>query len=645
MSHAALETQGTEEGIVPGGSGSGRKRRSRRKSSSQRTAVEETTNPNDNMAATHIDKLDSLCNFLDTLVVEHKGKSTSGSNFTATVPNALLPSAKSVAPAKEITNKASNAPNKKQNTPKGSPNKTVSEPKINGVENGKGNSTKNVTDVNSPKKTTDGIEGKTGNQEEGDRAAIEAERKARKEAKKAKKTGDKSKAGVEDENKQENKENLNQASQPSDSNKENEGKSKADLKRERREKQEAQRAAKLAEKAKADAKKKETETPKSQNAEDKSRQKSPDKTLVKKKSTVTKKDDGRRIPLLAHLTPYSPEPPKHPINSESIHPAIRSLGLKMKTGELDGSTARVLGTLSAIKRLISDYRTPEACDLSRDLAQQLVPNIKFLQACRPLAIAMDNSIRFVKHAINSIAAGQPEAQAKEHLRESIDAYINDNIVLAATTIAQHAAKLLQPGEVIATFGYSAMVLDVVDAVIGSGGCLGGIVVVDAPQPASGLAMVKHLAKRGVRTHYRLITDVTHIMDKVTKVMVEADAVMMNGAIQAVCGTAALALTARTHDKPFIVLSQTYKFCNNDLTDSLVVNEMGDSDNVVGCPSRQYCGILSSWRESHNLNVVSLVYDVTPESLVTALVTEQSVLPTSAVPVIIRRNYADILGQD
>lgn len=64
-----------------------------------------------------------------------------------------------------------------------------------------------------------------------------------------------------------------------------------------------------------------------------------------------------------------------------------------------------------------------------------------------------------------------------------------------------------------------------------------------------------------------------------------------------------------------------------------------------CPSREYSGHLADWRETQNLNVVSLVYDVTPASLVTVLVTEQSVLPTSAVPVIIRRNYADILGQD
>lgn len=61
----------------------------------------------------------------------------------------------------------------------------------------------------------------------------------------------------------------------------------------------------------------------------------------------------------------------------------------------------------------------------------------------------------------------------------------------------------------------------------------------------------------------------------TKVVVEAEAVMMNGSVQALCGTASLALAAATHHKPFIVLCQTYKFCNIDLTDSLVVNELGE----------------------------------------------------------------------
>lgn len=58
-------------------------------------------------------------------------------------------------------------------------------------------------------------------------------------------------------------------------------------------------------------------------------------------------------------------------------------------------------------------------------------------------------------------------------------------------------------------------------------------------------------------------------------IVEAEAVMMNGAVQGMCGTAGLALAAATHDTPFIVLCHTYKFCNNDLTDSLVFNELGE----------------------------------------------------------------------
>lgn len=65
-------------------------------------------------------------------------------------------------------------------------------------------------------------------------------------------------------------------------------------------------------------------------------------------------------------------------------------------GVLEGATARVISVLSALKRFISDYRTPEACDLSRDMADKLKPNVDFLAACRPHAIAMDNAIRCVR---------------------------------------------------------------------------------------------------------------------------------------------------------------------------------------------------------------------------------------------------------
>ncbi|KAG0715882.1 Translation initiation factor eIF-2B subunit delta [Chionoecetes opilio] len=425
------------------------------------------------------------------------------------------------------------------------------------------------------------------------------------------------------------------------------GKSKAGQRKERREKQEAQRLAKLALKA-------QTEEPK-QKAKDKQvvagKGKAASKAVTggegarkgRVRRASSKVSRERKVPLLGHLTPYSPSPPPHEVNSDSVHPAVLSLGLKMKYGVVEGSTARVVSMLAAFKRFISDYRTPDSCDLSRDMADKLKPNVDFLHACRPHAIAMDNAIRSVKHKINSIDPATPEAQAKDELRGDIDVYVEENIVLASSTIASHATSLIH-NDVLLTFGYSALVCDVVEAVVKAGGKV-SVVVADYSQPPSGATMVQCLERLGVTTYYRLVTDLSHIMSKVTKVVVEAEAVMMNGAVQAMCGTACLALAAATHHKPFIVLCQTYKFCNMDLTDSLVVNELGDANSMVSCASQNHCGVLADWRDTQNLNVVRLVYDVTPASLVTVLVTEQSVLPTSAVPVIIHRKYADILGQD
>ena len=69
--------------------------------------------------------------------------------------------------------------------------------------------------------------------------------------------------------------------------------------------------------------------------------------------------------------------------------------------------------------------------------------------------------------------------------------------------------------------------------------------------------------------------------------------MMNGAVQGLCGTASLALAAATHDTPFIVLCHTYKFCNNDLTDSLVLNELGKSLQRITGGSR-YTHVQFTW---------------------------------------------------
>ncbi|XP_071512727.1 uncharacterized protein eIF2Bdelta isoform X2 [Panulirus ornatus] len=442
-------------------------------------------------------KLDNLCHLLENIVIQHSGKEALSDNSLKLPVASAAQSVREVSPAKVIP------------TAVGSPNVVIES-----------------------------------------REAIEQERKARKEAKKTKKKGgEKGKSGDDKMNckMEEVKRGASQEvavprtreKQPGDnckplqqaqhtrlsdgtqgsSQESATGKSKADLRRERREKQEAQRQAKMAAKVQQEAEAQHKGQEHVHPSNDKTKPPQRKKRLGSEggkrwrdKKSFDKGPTGRRIPLLGHLTPHSSQPPELPVNCDTIHPAVRTLGLKMKNHIVDGSTARVVSTLAALKRLISDYRTPESCDLSRDLAEKLLPNVAFLNACRTQAVAMDNAIRFLKHKINSIEPTMPEAQAKDQLRTAIDDYVQEHINLASSTIASHAASLIQDGDVILTFGYSALVSDVVEAVCGEGHKV-SIVVADSPHPASGAAMVKRLSSLGVTTYYRLITDVTHIMPK------------------------------------------------------------------------------------------------------------------------------------
>ena len=56
--------------------------------------------------------------------------------------------------------------------------------------------------------------------------------------------------------------------------------------------------------------------------------------------------------------------------------------------------------------------------------------------------------------------------------------------------------------------------DVVEAVVKAGGKV-SVVVADYPHPPSGAAMVQRLDRLGIPTYYRLVTDLSHIMSKVS----------------------------------------------------------------------------------------------------------------------------------
>ena len=114
--------------------------------------------------------------------------------------------------------------------------------------------------------------------------------------------------------------------------------------------------------------------------------------------------------------------------------------------------------------------------------------------------------------------------------------------------------------------------------------------------------------------------------------------MANGCVLAELGTSQLALLASSAGLPVLVCCQTFKFTERVQTDSFVSNELRDPDTVARIPRDSWTkqvGSLDSWRDLSSLHLLNLVYDVTPASMVSAVITELSVIPTTSVPVILR----------
>lgn len=65
---------------------------------------------------------------------------------------------------------------------------------------------------------------------------------------------------------------------------------------------------------------------------------------------------------------------------------------------------------------------------------------------------------------------------------------------------------------------------------------------------------------------------------------------------------------------------------------------GDPDDLIDKTDDN--SPLKDWKSNPNLSLLNLTYDVTPPSLVTAVVTELAVLPCTSAPVVVRYKMSE-----
>lgn len=464
------------------------------------------------------------------------------------------------------------------------------------------------------------------------------------------------------------------------------GKSKAELKAERRAKQEAQRAAKAnvaTQKSQGPEKNSHSVAQSNesggkscgtkQSISNQSRRvpddRQVDRASVEKK--ILKKLASQNIPsrtvvqrkvkLFDHLHQYEREysiSKPFPVVNSHIHPSVLQLGLRYAEGTIQGSNARCLAFMQTMKLLVRDYKIkPSSGDninsyrdslrqFSVELGGILDTHIAFLINCRTHSVSMGNAIRLLKSKIKSIGDGTGlkdveqgngiEELARQVLLDSIDTFV-DYVRLAAVQISDTACTKIKDGDVILTFGCSSLLREVF-LVAAQRGRKFKVVVADGRPRFEGREMARHLVQAGIHTTYILVQSVSYIISEITKVFLGAHAVFANGCVMSRVGTSQIALIAKAQNVPVLVCCETYKFSEKVQTDSFVFNELGDPDDLVATGSKT--NVLEDWRDLSKLCVLNLSYDVTPASLVDAIISEISVIPTTSVPVVLRLKSMD-----
>lgn len=89
-------------------------------------------------------------------------------------------------------------------------------------------------------------------------------------------------------------------------------------------------------------------------------------------------------------------------------------------------------------------------------------------------------------------------------------------------------------------------------------------------------MLAQFLKAGIPCSYLLVNGIGSVMPEVSLVLLGAHAVNSDGSVYSRAGSALVAMLAKEHSVPVLVLSETYKYSNNLPLDSFAKNELGES---------------------------------------------------------------------
>lgn len=376
-----------------------------------------------------------------------------------------------------------------------------------------------------------------------------------------------------------------------------------------------------------------------------------------------------------------------------VHPSILSLTLKISTYKIVGSSSRCKEMMRAFIDVINSYKTPEGISLQRHLTGHLSHQIEYLKTGRPLSISMGNAIRWLKQKISIIPINTTEEDCKKILTEEIEQFIMEKIEVADKVIIEYAQTHIHNNSKILTYGHSNVLSELFEFCAVEQNKKFEIYIIDSKPLFEGKKLAKKLSKYdNIKLHYNLINSLSSVLEKsnIDFCFLGAHSMLSNGRLYSRVGSALVAMSSRNKSIPVLVCCESLKFSDKVQLDSVTLNELGDSDDLIntkpfnkkGFNLQQYItkleereakeneknnkanngknknnsnnnnnntknnaannanrlndeNDLSNWKQYPSLNILNVLYDLTPPEYIQKIITEFGALPPSSVPVILR----------
>ncbi|ODV64320.1 translation initiation factor eIF2B subunit delta [Ascoidea rubescens DSM 1968] len=301
------------------------------------------------------------------------------------------------------------------------------------------------------------------------------------------------------------------------------------------------------------------------------------------------------------------------------------------------------------------------------------------------------SLNFKSPIENSIDS---QIDFKNQISEKIDDFIKNKIYLPQNLIINDAKKHISNDSIILTYGNSKVLNNLFIHCHNIEKKEFKLIIVDSRPLFEGKTLLNNLINSGFKREnlsYIFINAISTILNtnKIDAVFLGAHGILSNGTLYSRVGTAMCSLVSHKRNVPIIVCCESLKFTDKIQLDSLTQNEINDNDYLLNVPNfnslpkkknyfleyfiksksiennsnnfnnsrlskqqqqnklnkkfqeenelknNEDYDPLVDYKNTKNLNLLNIMYDLTPAEYITKIVTEMGSLPPSSIPVVLK----------